>query len=393
MNEVTRQVRQKIMKGELERAADILLNHFEENVTQKEKFHSYNEVIHQIGQLNEVKKKEQSGVLSFDEINRQRNIIRSSLLQIVFDIDNNVEDSGYPLKKVSHKKQSNNNFLMYLITGGLLIVIGVLYFNLREQHVKKPPTNLTLQERTTDIDEDSKKPNGTSKKHEQPSSKQEEENISEPVATPEAKQQKIETVKKSKGESQEEENRPKPSAEIVKKSDEVSQEQVNKPQVISIKTRHNLFNKKYTGNVAIVDVESKNVISNILNDVLTERQFETTTSFFRANFLETYRATFFQQGIEILEDMSMPENLKCVCLVKEYVKYDESERLGHGFTRAKGEVELKILNIVNGKTTTLKIPVGGSGAGDQIAYKSFQENFIKEFQKNNHIQKFELCKK
>lgn len=178
----------------------------------------------------------------------------------------------------------------------------------------------------------------------------------------------------------------------IKLNQEGKEESVKLP-IISKNIPEKLFNDKFKGTLAIVDIESKNGMSNILSDLLNDKKIKATTSFFRSDFFKRYRTIFWQKGIEVLDEISIPKNLRCICLVKENVKYETEERLGQEFTTVKGEVELKILRLVDEVETTLIIPVGGAGAGNRRAYESFQSNFIKEFGINSHLMKFESCKK
>ena len=153
-----------------------------------------------------------------------------------------------------------------------------------------------------------------------------------------------------------------------------------------------LFNQKFKGQLALVDLENKNGVSYALNEHLKKAQYTTTTSFFRPGFFEQYKTKVWQQGIDILEGLSLPDQFRCACLLKEQINYEVKERFGEEFTVAKGTVELKILNLLSGEATPLVIPVGGSGADERRAYESFQSNFITEFISNNYLQEFEPCK-
>ncbi len=151
-----------------------------------------------------------------------------------------------------------------------------------------------------------------------------------------------------------------------------------------------LFNSNFPGNIAIVDIDKTQGTSLLVNELLTGANHQSTTSFFRSGFNKN---DFWTQGADRLERLSLPGSLKCVCMVKEQVNYEQKERFGEPFSVAKGFVDLKIFNINNGMTTTMKISVGGSGADDPRAYASFQNNFLLIFEDKNYLQKFETCKK
>ncbi len=154
----------------------------------------------------------------------------------------------------------------------------------------------------------------------------------------------------------------------------------------------NLFNRKFTGNLAIVDLKDEDGISLLLNDLLSEEQHTVTTSFFQSEFNKKFKSTFWENSTELVDQFGLPNSLKCICIIKEGVSYQQKERFNEPFSVAKGTVTLKLLNTDNSAVSTVKITAGGSGADDARAYESFQENFITEFKNKNYLQKFESCK-
>ncbi|MEM6265455.1 MAG: hypothetical protein AAGI38_23335, partial [Bacteroidota bacterium] len=133
-----------------------------------------------------------------------------------------------------------------------------------------------------------------------------------------------------------------------------------------------LFNSKYSGSIAIADLEDRNNISSVLNDCLIQNQFQSTTSFFRKAFFDKHQNLLWEQGVSIIEKISVPTNLKCVCLLKEDFDYETKERYGQDFTVGKGEVKIKLIHLGTGKVESFYVQVGGSGADKRRAYESIR---------------------
>lgn len=158
------------------------------------------------------------------------------------------------------------------------------------------------------------------------------------------------------------------------------------------KINTNYFNKKYSGDIAVIGLANKNGFSNELKAFLSNGNFKTTTSFFRSSFLQDYKVDIWDQGTDILESFKIQNNINCACLVKEQVEYREMEQAG-GNMVAEGNVDLQIININSGESTTISISTGGSGFDKADAYKNMQTNFSKELTLQNQLSKFKLCKK
>ncbi len=154
----------------------------------------------------------------------------------------------------------------------------------------------------------------------------------------------------------------------------------------------NLFNKNFTGNLAIVDLENEDGISLLLDELLSENKHQVTTSFFQSDFNEKYKNSFWEKSTELIDEFKLPNTLNCICIIKEKITYQEKERFNEPFSVAKGNVTIKILNTDNSSAKTVRITAGGSGADEARAYVSFQENFITQLKSKNHLQKFESCK-
>jgi hypothetical protein len=154
----------------------------------------------------------------------------------------------------------------------------------------------------------------------------------------------------------------------------------------------NYFNKKYSGDIAVIGLENKNGFSNELKALLSKGNFKTTTSFFRSSFLQDYKTDIWDQGSDILESFKIQNKINCTCLVKEQIKYREMDRSG-GNMIAEGNIDLQLINLNSGESTTISIPIGGSGFDKAEAYKNMQTNFSKELTLQNQLSKFELCKK
>ncbi len=343
MNQKEKQkAKELIVKGELKRGIIFLLsNNLSQAIRQEAELLS--------SRLNEIEKRNREGILREDDYVIERNKIRKSVIHLI-----DQGDLGYYTDTKKEKWSKNQLWLkrlLLMVMSLLILLFSAYYFltNLENENSNKLQVSEDKKVDTTNIQSTIPNPN-------------------EQVEKKDAYQSK-----------------PKGNQERKKESIQLPRNSEN--------TSKKLFNGKFKGTLAIVDIESENGMSNILFDLLSKAQFKATTSFFRSEFFKVYKAKFWQHGTEVLEEISIPKNLKCVCIVKEGVKYETRERLGHEFTTAKGEVELKILSTISGEATTLKIPVGGSGADNRRAYESYQSNFIIEFTKNNYLQKFESCKK
>ena len=98
--------------------------------------------------------------------------------------------------------------------------------------------------------------------------------------------------------------------------------EIKKEEVTSVTSPPiiNWYNKKFTGSLAFVNLGNKGSMLNTLDNLLEKEQHKTTSSFFRSEFLNKYQTNLWQDGIEILEGLSMSNDLKCVCLIKEKVE-------------------------------------------------------------------------
>ncbi|MCB0636186.1 MAG: hypothetical protein KDC54_06195 [Lewinella sp.] len=78
-------VRHLIMEGRLEDAADEIITFFDQEVMDKQEkdaFFLYNQAIHQVSQLNELRRQELAGLLDPDNVSTRRNQIRQALLDL-----------------------------------------------------------------------------------------------------------------------------------------------------------------------------------------------------------------------------------------------------------------------------------------------------------------------
>lgn len=151
INEIVSQLRGMIASGGLEDAANQLVRFFDEKwISQADKaqFHLYNQALHQLSQLNELKHSELAGVISRDEADLKRNKIRTALLEIIEELGTKqpLATTSLPgLASFKHEPSASFRKLMYgiLIMAGIL-VIGIAGWYFTTQQGETPQSTLNF---------------------------------------------------------------------------------------------------------------------------------------------------------------------------------------------------------------------------------------------------------
>ncbi len=335
------EIKELIALGELKRAIALLLSTQLSRSKRQEA-----EVLS--SRLNEIEKSNRAGVLKEDDYRVERSKIRKAMLDFIYEYETKTFDPSKSGRFLSILKQLR---LIIPILLGLVLLLNWLNSNQK--------FNLWSSING---------PNGAAG----------------PI---EIQGTQGDPIKIDKNEF--EKTKDQPQNEEIKLNNTNTQRNLM-PEIPTI----NLYNEKFKGSLALVDVDliEDSRILESLYSLLSKESYQVTTSFFRSDFNTAYRSRLWEDGMEIMESISLPSNVKCLCLIKEKLVYQSTDTLGHIFFVAKGEVALKILNNVNGEVSKIVIPVGGPGADFRRAYESFLENFIKQFNMNDHLKKFEPCK-
>lgn len=152
------------------------------------------------------------------------------------------------------------------------------------------------------------------------------------------------------------------------------------------------FNAGFSASVAIEGLSKDLGALYIIPKSLRTQGINSSTAFLKYGLSQNIKNQLWNNGLAFLEQYSPPPSLKCICLVKQSINYEERERQGYPFTVAKGNIELRIINLKSKKTLPpINFSVGGSGADNAYALTSFKENLETIFS-NNYLQEFESCK-
>lgn len=130
-NKITEKVQDLIIEGKLENAAEEMIAFLDSAVTNKKSkafSQLYNQSIHQISQLNELKNAKLSGIIDPDDADRKRNQIRMALLDINSRIPNlgSKKEILQPIANNTGDGGSKSNKVLYVIIGVLAVgIIGL----------------------------------------------------------------------------------------------------------------------------------------------------------------------------------------------------------------------------------------------------------------------------
>ena len=136
-NQITEKVKNLILEGKLDDAAEQLISFFDNKVideSNKDKFQLYNQAIHQLSQLNEIKNAQLSGIIESDDVNIRRNKIRKALLEIntrikFLDSKVDLESSNVEGRIENVRTRNKSKFILWGIPL-LLLGIAIGYYAL-----------------------------------------------------------------------------------------------------------------------------------------------------------------------------------------------------------------------------------------------------------------------
>ncbi len=104
LQQIAQQVKDLIVQGELDEGATLLVNFFnQEYLSQADKaqFQLYNQALHQLSQLNELKHQVLTGVISSEDADLKRNKIRAGLLEIAEELKTFDGQKAVPIQPIS----------------------------------------------------------------------------------------------------------------------------------------------------------------------------------------------------------------------------------------------------------------------------------------------------
>lgn len=131
LQQISQQVRDLILAGELDDAANALVQFFDKEWMSrgdKEQIQLYNQALYQLSQLNELKHQVFAGIISNEDADLKRNKIRTVLLEVSEELKN-VETRQrqtaiwFEPPKDTQPKSSSKSRLPYAITGLLAVVL------------------------------------------------------------------------------------------------------------------------------------------------------------------------------------------------------------------------------------------------------------------------------
>ncbi len=149
---LSEQVKTLILKGDLEEAAEEIISFFDKEVLEnkdKDVFQLYNQTIHQVSQLNELRNAKMSGIIDRDDAELKRNQIRQALL----NINNNLARVGKqkrvliqdPLPKSTVTQRKGPPPYLFILAA-IIIVGGILVWNTFSSTPDTGRTTTTPQE-------------------------------------------------------------------------------------------------------------------------------------------------------------------------------------------------------------------------------------------------------
>lgn len=212
-NNIREKVQDLIIEGKLQDAAEELIEFLDSglmNRKDKALFQLYNQSIHQISQLNELKNAKLSGIIDPDDADRKRNQIRMSLLDInsrISNLKSGEEDVFKPIKNVENTggEGTKSNKMLYAIIGilaaGIIGLSAMFFMNDDEKIIGEIKTEIPKKnEPTRNITKNppSKTTDNTSVKQAEEAAKRRAEEIARRKKIEEAKQNAIDEARKKK---------------------------------------------------------------------------------------------------------------------------------------------------------------------------------------------------
>ncbi len=145
LQQIAQQVKDLIVQGELDEGATLLVNFFnQEYLSQADKaqFQLYNQALHQLSQLNELKHQVLTGVISSEDADLKRNKVRSALLEIAEELKK-LETALNPTepipiaRTVPPPKPATNKRLLFVLSG--LLAVALLVWVIKKVNGRNEP--------------------------------------------------------------------------------------------------------------------------------------------------------------------------------------------------------------------------------------------------------------
>lgn len=148
--DLPKRVKKLVAAGKLEQAAKEIISIFDEELLgekDKNAFHLYNQAIHQVSRLNELKNAQLSGILNEESADRKRNQIRQALLEICdrFSTVGSTKKEGIILNTIKSEipEKRSKKRLMYIIAalffGISLSILALLFFKPGDNSIADNP--------------------------------------------------------------------------------------------------------------------------------------------------------------------------------------------------------------------------------------------------------------
>jgi len=177
---------------------------------------------------------------------------------------------------------------------------------------------------------------------------------------------------------QNEEIKPSREPETVDKTVVLAKEETKKVASIKAEKRIEVFNKGQQAEIALFNTQQFEMSSfkSHLFSLFRAQQASITSSFFKPAFYRKYGKLLVNIDVDAANIVQFSSSIKCICEIKENIKYSQYELEGMTTTTATGEVQIGIYDISGVEVTTIVIKEKGAGMSKSGALEALEERVL-----------------